>query len=301
MTMLKFLVFTLVLAASVTASAPTKNIVQLAESVPDLSTLVAALKAGKLVSALETMGPLTVFAPTTEAFAKLPAPTLKYLLDPANIAKLRDVLEFHVISGAAVYSKDLKAEQSVKTLHGANVEITKDGRGVNVGVYSNTYSHVTAADNAATNGVVHIIDTVLIPFALPNRTHYGDPYTTGCLLGEISLISIYQKTHQFCAPVVSSLKGPCPTDVPSGVTAKPRVAFTGDVGSKVYYCALGCAIGKRECGPALCRQYSPTVSEGFCDYSNTSHTLLRGPPVLTAKTFSGGAAKMHLLPLPGRV
>jgi len=140
-------------------AAPTKNIVELATSDDDLATLVSALKAGKLVSALEATGPFTVFAPTNEAFAKLPPATLKHLLDPANIKELQDLLEYHVIPGSAVYSKDLKADQSVATLEGKTVEITKSGGDVTI----NGKSHVTAADNAATNGVVHIIDTVLVP------------------------------------------------------------------------------------------------------------------------------------------
>jgi len=273
--MLKFLVATLVLAASVTASAPTKNIVQLAESVPDLSTLVAALTAGKLVSVLEAKGPFTVFAPTNEAFAKLPADTRKFLLDPANNATLQAVLKYHVIAGAAVYSKDLKAKQDVKTVEGHTVKITKDA----AGVYVNKFSHVTAADNAATNGVVHIIDTVLISVALPNITHYGNPYTRACLPDEVDLTS-KDPPQAFCCPVVSDTQL-CPADVPPGVTATPILAFAGP---NINYCALSCGNSK-QCGttPTIyCRAYS--MHRSFCDYINatlsTSHTLLRGPPVL---------------------
>jgi len=281
--MLKFLVATLVLAASVTASAPTKNIVQLAESVPDLSTLVAALTAGKLVSALEAKGPFTVFAPTNEAFAKLPAGTLKYLLDSANKAKLQAVLEYHVIAGVAVYSKDLKAKQNPKTLEGAKVYIKKDA----AGVYVNKFSHVTAADNAATNGVVHIIDTVLIPIALPNITHYGNPYTTWCLPGEIFSFSLDSDNLPigFCNPFVKG-KQSCPTDVPSGVTAIPKVLYYLMDGDGL--CALPCGNNSDVCGPdASCRTDHgiPHINQHkICTYINeslsTSHTLLRAPPVL---------------------
>ena len=85
-------------------SAPTKNIVQLAQSVPDLSTLVTALIAGEFTTTLSSKGPFTVFAPTNEAFAKVPADVLKHLLDPKNIKELDAVLEYHVIAGAAVHA-----------------------------------------------------------------------------------------------------------------------------------------------------------------------------------------------------
>merc|ERR1719506_1991215 len=141
-------------------STATGNIVELAVATPDLSTLVTALKAAKLTGALSGKGPFTVFAPTNEAFAKLPSATLKRLLDPANIKELVDILTYHVIAGAAVFAKDLKPEQSVKTLEGLDVNITASSRD---GVRINGNSKVTTADVAATNGVVHIIDTVLLP------------------------------------------------------------------------------------------------------------------------------------------
>merc|ERR1712157_477590 len=128
------------------------------------STLVAALTAGKLVTALEGKGPFTVFAPTNEAFAKLPKATLNSLLEPKNIKQLDAVLEYHVVSGAAVYSKQLKASQNVKTLEGQTLLVQKSWRGV----YINGKAKVTTADVAATNGVVHVIDTVLIPPQMAN-------------------------------------------------------------------------------------------------------------------------------------
>merc|ERR1712232_330975 len=136
-----------------------KNIVQLAEGDKDLSTLVAALKAGNLTSALSGKGPFTVFAPTNEAFAKLPADVLKRLLDPKNIKELDAVLEYHVIAGAAVHAADLKPEQKVKTLEGEEILIEVKDKNV----YINREAKVTTADVDATNGVVHIIDAVLIP------------------------------------------------------------------------------------------------------------------------------------------
>jgi uncharacterized surface protein with fasciclin (FAS1) repeats len=137
-----------------------KNIVQLAQSVSDLSTLVTALVAGNLTTALSGTGPFTVFAPTNEAFAKIPASELAHLLEPKNTKELDAVLEYHVIAGAAIHAKDLKSYQKAKTLEGSEVSIEKSSKGVEV----NHFAHVTTADVDATNGVVHIIDGVLIPY-----------------------------------------------------------------------------------------------------------------------------------------
>merc|ERR1719331_179268 len=140
------------------APKPTKDIVALAESVKDLSTLVTALTAGKLVTTLQSKGPFTVFAPTNEAFAHLNPAVLKYLLEPEHIKELDAVLTYHVVEGAAVFSKDLKQDQEFKTVEGREIEVEKYGTHVRI----NKYAHVTSADNAATNGVVHIIDRVLV-------------------------------------------------------------------------------------------------------------------------------------------
>jgi len=151
---------TLAAAVCLTAAtaAPTKNIVELAQSVPDLSTLVTAVVAGKLVDTLSSAGPFTVFAPTNEAFAKVPAATLAHLLDPKNIKELDAVLTYHVVSGN-IQSKDLKPFQDVKTVEGSEIRVVVH----NSKVYVNQ-AQVTAPDNEATNGVVHIIDAVLIPY-----------------------------------------------------------------------------------------------------------------------------------------
>merc|ERR1712151_63972 len=115
----------------------------LAESVKDLSTLVTALTAGKIVTALEGKGPFTVFAPTNEAFDKIPTDELKKLLDPKNIKELDAILEYHVVAGAAVHAKDLKPENKFKTLQGEELLVeVRDGH-----VYVNRESKVTAADN----------------------------------------------------------------------------------------------------------------------------------------------------------
>jgi len=140
------------------------NIVELAQSVDDLSTLVAAVVAGDLAETLSSPGPFTVFAPTNEGFAALPAGTVESLLKPENKAQLVDILTYHVLP-AAVKSTDLKTFQSVQTVEGKNVEVAKKGGKVFVGanLRSKVYTTVTAADNMASNGVVHIIDGVLLP------------------------------------------------------------------------------------------------------------------------------------------
>ena len=135
-----------------------KNIVDIAISNPDLSTLVTALTAGKLTTALSGDGPFTVFAPTNEAFAALPKATLAHLLDPKNIKELQSVLEYHVISGAGIHAADLKPSQKAKTLEGEDVRIIKRRNRILV-----DNSKVVTADVDATNGVVHVIDRVLIP------------------------------------------------------------------------------------------------------------------------------------------
>merc|ERR1719182_1385791 len=133
------------------------NIVQIAEATPDLSTLVTALKAGGLVDTLSGPGPFTVFAPTNEAFAALPAKLLAYLLDPKHKAQLVDVLTYHVASGS-VHAKDLKNDEKIKTVEGKDVEARLYDRRVFI-----NQAEVTTADVDASNGVVHIINAVLIP------------------------------------------------------------------------------------------------------------------------------------------
>lgn len=133
------------------------DIVDLAVQTDFLSTLVAAVQAGDLVDVLKGDGPFTVFAPTNEAFAKLPAGTVENLLKPENKAQLVAVLTYHVVPGK-VYSKDLKDGMKAKTAQGSEITITlKDGKAM---VNNAT---VTTADIEATNGVVHVIDTVILP------------------------------------------------------------------------------------------------------------------------------------------
>merc|ERR1711963_169447 len=138
------------------------NIVELAQSVDDLSTLVAAVVAGDLVETLSSPGPFTVFAPTNDAFGALPAGTGDDLLKPENKASLVDILTYHVLP-AQVLSKDLKFFQSVKTVEGKPVHVIKYHDDVVVGPSVHDLKKVTGADNLASNGVAHIIDGVLLP------------------------------------------------------------------------------------------------------------------------------------------
>lgn len=134
------------------------NIVDTAIKAGSFTTLVAALKAAKLVDTLKGKGPFTVFAPTDEAFAKLPAGTVDALLK--DIPKLKKILTYHVVSGK-VMAADVTKLKSAKTLEGSDVKIDAS-KGVKV-----NDSMVTTADVAADNGVIHIVDTVLMPALMP--------------------------------------------------------------------------------------------------------------------------------------
>merc|ERR1712160_192713 len=129
--------------------------------VDDLSTLVAAVVAGDLVDTLSSPGPFTVFAPTNEGFAAL-GDVVDTLLKPENKDQLVDILTYHVVAGQ-VLSTDLKKSQEVETVEGKKVKVFKDSKGVRVSPDGEDFKMVTAADNMASNGVVHIIDGVLIP------------------------------------------------------------------------------------------------------------------------------------------
>ena len=152
----------LFLAALLAVSAQAAGtIVDIAIATPDLSTLVAAVKAGGLVNTLSSPGPFTVFAPTNEAFSALPAGVVANLLKPENKAQLDDVLTYHVVSGA-VHAKDLSDGESVKTVEGKTLAVSVSAKGVFI-----NNAQVTTADVDASNGVVHIINAVLLPKAAP--------------------------------------------------------------------------------------------------------------------------------------
>merc|ERR1711957_108167 len=151
------------------------NIVQLAESVSDLSTLVAAVVAGDLADTLSSPGPFTVFAPTNEAFKALPPGTFDRLMKPENKKELVDILTYHVLP-EKVLSKDLVPFQVVKTVEGKPLHVTKSGGLVRVGasLESKDLKNVTKADNVANNGVVHIIDGVLLQPSGPSGDNIAE-------------------------------------------------------------------------------------------------------------------------------
>jgi uncharacterized surface protein with fasciclin (FAS1) repeats len=136
---------------------PSKDIVDTAVSAGSFKTLTAALKAAGLVETLKGKGPFSVFAPNDEAFAKLPEGTVKSLLKPENKQKLTAILTYHVVAGN-VKAADVIKLSSVKTLNGQSVMIKIVGGKVLI-----NGSTVVKADIAATNGTIHVIDTVLMP------------------------------------------------------------------------------------------------------------------------------------------
>ena len=160
MKLIKSLALTVIIAtagAFGTAQAETKqDIVGVASSAGSFNTLVAAVKAAGLVDTLKGPGPFTVFAPTDEAFAKLPKGTLESLLKPENKQKLVDILTYHVIAGK-VMASDVKTMKA-KTVNGQELSLKVSDKGVTV-----DEARVVKTDVAASNGVIHVIDTVVLP------------------------------------------------------------------------------------------------------------------------------------------
>lgn len=148
------------LAAAMAISSPARagdaDIVDTAVAAGNFTTLAAALEAAGLVETLKGDGPFTVFAPTDDAFAALPAGTVEELLKPENKDQLVGVLTYHVVPGA-VMSGDLTNGMTATTVNGADITIMTEG-GVSV-----NGATVTAADISASNGVIHVIDAVILP------------------------------------------------------------------------------------------------------------------------------------------
>jgi uncharacterized surface protein with fasciclin (FAS1) repeats len=142
---------------STVARASNQDIVDTAVGAGQFKTLAAALKAADLVDTLKGPGPFTVFAPTDEAFAKLPAGTLENLLKPENKAKLTAILTYHVVPGAVKAEQVTKLDEA-KTVNGAMVKVSTKGGNVTI-----NEATVVKADIAASNGVIHIIDKVILP------------------------------------------------------------------------------------------------------------------------------------------
>lgn len=136
---------------------PAKDIVEVAAEAGTFNTLIAAAKAADLVDALKGEGPLTVFAPTDEAFGKLPAGTVETLLKPENKEKLQAVLLYHVVEGKVTSDKVADLTYA-KTLQGQKIDISVKMETV----YVND-ARVVAADVEASNGVIHVIDSVILP------------------------------------------------------------------------------------------------------------------------------------------
>lgn len=166
---LVFILTTFVALAFSNTAIAQKTIVDIAVSNDNFSTLVTALKAADLVGALQGDGPFTVFAPTNDAFAKVDADALASLLQPENKKALANVLTYHVIPSklmaadvvAALKANDGKVE--VKALNGQTLTVmSKDGK-IWLKDQANNYSEIVATDVAGSNGVIHVIDTVVMP------------------------------------------------------------------------------------------------------------------------------------------
>lgn len=162
-------IFTLLLAVSFSQKTQAQTIVDAAVSNENFTTLVAALKAADLVGALQGDGPFTVFAPTNDAFAKIDEATLKSLLQPENVKALTNILTFHVVSGklaaADVVAALKKGNGTVelKALNGQTLTVLqKDGK-IWLQDQNGNYSEIVATDVMGSNGVIHVINSVVMP------------------------------------------------------------------------------------------------------------------------------------------
>ncbi len=153
---LRSLFAALLVSSGIAALAPAKTVVEIAAGSPDHTTLVAAVKAAGLAETLSGAGPFTIFAPTNAAFAKLPAGTVESLLRPENKAKLAAILTYHVVP-AKVMAADVKTGEA-PTVNGKKLALKADGMGVTV-----NNAKVTATDLVGSNGVIHVVDTVILP------------------------------------------------------------------------------------------------------------------------------------------
>ncbi len=163
-------------AAATTEAAPAAEtvaagtIVDVATANADFSTLVSALTAAELVEALKGEGPFTVFAPSNAAFAKLPAGTMEDLIKPENKEKLQGILKYHVVPGKVAAADAKGTTVELTTLQGAMVKVDGTGEMVKVGDAT-----VSSADVAASNGVIHVIDTVIMPPPAETTPAAGEP------------------------------------------------------------------------------------------------------------------------------
>ena len=151
------LVVFLFAASLMAGSHSKKDIVDTAVSAGSFNTLVAAVKAADLVDTLKGEGPFTVFAPTDDAFAKLPAGTLEDLLKPENKDKLKSILTYHVVSGK-VMAKDVATMKMAETVNGQSFMVNMEGDNVMV-----DSAKVVKTDIECSNGIIHVIDSVILP------------------------------------------------------------------------------------------------------------------------------------------
>jgi uncharacterized surface protein with fasciclin (FAS1) repeats len=148
---------------------PTKNIIENAVNSKDHTTLVAAVKAAGLVETLQGKGPFTVFAPTNAAFDKLPKGTVETLLKPENLKTLQTILTYHVVAGkmnASDIAKAIKAgkgKATLKTVSGGTLTAWMKGKKLYITDEKGSMSEVTIADVNQSNGVIHVVNTVLLP------------------------------------------------------------------------------------------------------------------------------------------
>jgi uncharacterized surface protein with fasciclin (FAS1) repeats len=153
-------VLTVAASGKTAVRAETRDVVDTAIAAGSFKTLAKALDAAGLVTTLKGVGPFTVFAPTDEAFAKLPDGTLDTLLKPENKEKLRRILTYHVVAGK-VMASDVVKLQSARAVSGDTITVT-----VEDGVVHVDNATVTSADVLASNGVIHVIDSVILPKGL---------------------------------------------------------------------------------------------------------------------------------------
>ena len=166
---LVFILTTLVALSFSKNATAQKNIVDIAVSSEDFSTLVTALKAADLVSALQGDGPFTVFAPLNSAFAKIDSKTLSSLLEPKNKSALSNILTYHVVSGKLAASdvvaalKKGKGKVEVKALNGQTLTVVQDKGKIWLKDQNGNYSEIVKTDVMGSNGVIHVINSVVMP------------------------------------------------------------------------------------------------------------------------------------------
>ncbi|PTX58378.1 putative surface protein with fasciclin (FAS1) repeats [Kordia periserrulae] len=158
-----------IFAFATQTTAQNQDVVDIAASNKSFSTLVTAVKAAGLVDALKGEGPFTVFAPTNDAFGKIDQNTLSALLKPENKSKLTAVLTYHVIKGKLTASdvvaalKKGKGKVTLTTLSGSKITVVQNDKGIWLKDANGNYSMISKTDIMASNGVIHVIDTVVMP------------------------------------------------------------------------------------------------------------------------------------------